>query len=393
MFEQLAHLTAVAIENTTLYDQLREDDRRKDEFLATLSHELRNPLAPIVTAVQLMELAGGLPAPFDESRRVIKRQLVHLVRLVDDLLDLSRISLDKMELQLATADLAGIIHTAVEAARPAIDQCHHTLAVDLPGEPVLVNADAVRLAQVFGNLLSNAAKYTPAHGHIWVSARVEDGTAIVSVRDDGAGITPELLPKVFDLFLQGAAPSKRIGGGLGIGLTLVRRLIDMHGGRVDVRSDGVNAGSEFTVRLAVARAAAPPPVAGTAVAPGPKAARRVLVVDDNRDTANGLAEMLTILGHEVSTAYDGGAAVERAASFQPHVAFLDLGLPVLSGNDAARKIRVLPGGDQIVLVAVTGWGQESDRRRSREAGFDHHVVKPMTLDHLTRLLHNLPVKS
>ena len=384
---QLAHMASVALENARLYEELREGDRRKDEFLATLAHELRNPLAPIRNSLQVMRLAGTDRSTMDDSRAMIERQVQQMVRLVDDLLDISRISRGKMELRRERVELAAAVAGAVETSRPLIDRMGHTLTVTLPARPVHLHADLTRLAQVFLNLLNNAAKYSEPGGRIALTAECEGETVVVRVIDTGIGIPADMLPRIFEIFTQVDRSLERSQGGLGIGLTLVKRLTELHGGEIIARSDGPGRGSEFTVRLPIlpesdieSQAALPP--AETPASP----ARRILVVDDNRDSADSLTMILEILGNEVRTAYDGVEAVEAAEAFRPNLAFLDIGLPRLNGYDAARRIRLLPDGKNVVLVALTGWGQEDDRRRSREAGFDHHLVKPVDPQELERLL-------
>jgi signal transduction histidine kinase/ActR/RegA family two-component response regulator len=370
---------------------LKLADRSKNEFLATLAHELRNPLAPIRNALQVMRLAGGDGKAVDQSRAMIERQVQQMVRLVDDLLDLSRISSGKLELRRKRIELAGVINAALEASHPLIEACGHELTVTLPPEPVHLDADPTRLAQVFLNLLNNAAKYTPQGGHIWLTVERQNGEAVVRVRDTGVGIAAEMLPRIFELFTQVEGTLERSHGGLGIGLALVRRLVEMHGGTVEARSEGLGRGSEFLVRLPVL--AQPPqeqPVASgdnEKVAAAPK--RRILVVDDNRDSATSLGMMLSLMGNETRTAHDGIEAVEMAAAFRPNVMLLDIGLPKLNGYDACRRIREQPWGKVMVIVALTGWGQEEDKRRSSEAGFNQHMVKPVDPAALETLLAGL----
>ena len=390
---QLAHMASIALENARLYEELREGDRRKDEFLATLAHELRNPLAPIRNSLQIMRLAGADRSTMDDSRAMIERQVQQMVRLVDDLLDISRISRGKMELRRERVELATAIAGAVETSRPLIERMGHTLTVTLPTQPVHLHADLTRLAQVFLNLLNNAAKYSQPGGRIALTAELASGgceppdTVIVRVSDTGIGIPADMLPRIFEIFTQVDRSLERSQGGLGIGLTLVKRLTELHGGDIVARSDGPGAGSEFTVRLPILPESADEPEGAAPAAETPALpARRILVVDDNRDSADSLTMILEILGNEVHTAYDGVEAVEAATAFRPDLVFLDIGLPRLNGYDAARRIRQLPGGKNVVLVALTGWGQEDDRRRSREAGFDHHLVKPVDPEELARLL-------
>jgi signal transduction histidine kinase len=381
----------VAHENVTkrklAEDSLKDADRRKDEFLATLAHELRNPLAPIRNGLQVLRLAGGGGEMVEEARSMMERQLTHMVRLVDDLLDVSRITRNKLELRKERVALATVIHTAVETSRPMIEQAGHTFSVTLTPTPVYLDADPVRLAQVFSNLLNNAAKYTEPGGRITLTAERHGTAAVVRVKDNGLGIPAEAQLRVFEMFSQVDRNMERAQGGLGIGLTLVRRLTEMHGGTVHVTSDGPGKGSEFTVSIPVSKdvpekvAAHSTGLDGVAGSP-----RRILVVDDNRDSAESLGMMLRLMGNDVRTAHDGLAAVEVADAYRPEMILLDIGLPKLNGYDACRRIREQPWSNATVIVALTGWGQEGDRRRSQEAGFNHHLVKPVDLDNLTRLL-------
>lgn len=389
---QLAHMTAVAFDNARLYEELRESDRHKDEFLATLAHELRNPLAPIRNALQVMRLARNDPSALESSEAIIERQVQQMVRLIDDLLDLSRISRGKIELRTERVDLSEVLKSAIETSRPVIEEYGHQLTVNLPAEPVPLNADLTRLAQVFLNLLNNSAKYTDRGGQIWLSAERQDDTVVVRVRDNGAGIPPQMLPRIFEMFTQVDRSLERAQGGLGIGLTLVRRLVEMHGGSVEAHSEGTGKGSEFIVRLFVARNAGleNPSEGSNGGDAGPAGRRhRILVVDDNQDAANSLAMLLRMKGHDVRTAYDGLEAVDAAATHKPDVVLLDVGLPRLNGFDVARRIREGESQGHVVLVALTGWGHDEDRRRSKEAGFDHHMVKPADPAALDRVLESL----
>ena len=383
----MADRAAIAVENAQLYRELRDADRRKDEFLATLAHELRNPLAPIRNGLQVLRLSGTETGMVAEARSMMERQLSQMVRLVDDLLDVSRISRNKLDLKRQRVALAAVVHSAVETSRPLIEQARHTLAVALPPDPVYLDADLVRLAQVFSNLLNNSAKYTEPGGRIWLTAEVSGHEVAVRVRDTGLGIPADALPRIFEMFSQVDRNMERAQGGLGIGLTLVRRLVEMHGGTVEVRSDGPGRGSEFTVRLPLAAEGAGGRRAATA-GDGPAATskRRILIVDDNHDSAMSLGMMLDLMGNETRTAHDGLAAVEAAGEFRPDVILLDIGLPKLNGYDACRRIREQPWSRGMVIVALTGWGQEEDRRRSADAGFDHHMVKPVEVDALAKLL-------
>jgi signal transduction histidine kinase len=373
-------------ERRRIEEALKDADRRKDEFLALLAHELRNPLAPLRNGLQVMHLAPGNAAAVEKARGMMDRQLAHMVRLIDDLLDVSRISRNKMELRRERLRLADAVASAVETVRPAVDAAGHHLTVTLPGEPIDLDADLTRLAQVFGNLLGNSAKYTPPGGHIRLTAEARGGEAVVTVADNGTGIPAASLPTIFDMFSQVDRPIERSTGGLGIGLALVKGLVEMHGGTVSAASEGQGRGSVFTVRLPLLRADAP---SAGAAHPGPVSAtpaRRILVVDDNRDSAESMAMMLRLLGNEVAVAHDGVEAVEAAERERPDVILMDVGMPRLNGLDATRRIRERAWGREPVIIALTGWGQEGDRARSREAGCDGHLVKPVALDDLSKLL-------
>jgi len=374
-------------------ERLREADRRKDEFLATLAHELRNPLAPIRTSVELLKANGLPPDVKEQAHPVITRQMQHMVRLIDDLLDVSRIAADKLTLRREPVDMRTVIAQAVETARNAIDRAHHALALDVPDGPVVVQGDDTRLTQVVANLLLNACKYTPPGGRITLTAVSRDGWVEVRVRDTGIGIPASFLPRIFEKFAQ-VTPALDAEGGLGLGLALVRAIAQLHGGSVHVQSDGPGQGSEFTLRLPLAGAGGseadlPAPGLETPV-PGaatrPHHARRVLIADDNDDNANALAELLRHRGHLVETARDGEAAYAAAERHRPDVAMLDIGMPRLNGYEVCKRIREQPWGRQMRIVAQTGWGQTEDRRRSSEAGFDAHLVKPIDPVQLERLL-------
>jgi signal transduction histidine kinase/CheY-like chemotaxis protein len=369
---------------------LRDADRRKDEFLATLSHELRNPLAPIRAAVEVMGRARTDPEIVEQARTIMERQLLHLVRLTDDLLDVSRIAQNKIELRRARIDLREVIDSAVEATRPLIDVSRHTLTVTLPDSPIWMHADFTRLAQAFANLLNNAAKYTPHGGRIRVAVEVRDDTVVVTVADTGVGIPAPMLPRIFDMFTQLQEHKDRTRGGLGIGLALARRLVELHGGTIAAQSDGVGRGSCLTTTLPVAWAPAERP---SALGKERRAASpcRVLVADDSRDTAEMMKVMLGLSGHDVRIASDGEEAVAIAQAFEPQIAFLDIGMPRLDGFAAAARIRELLGG-RVTLVALTGWGQDEDKQRSREAGFDHHLTKPPEPGVLERLIRECSAK-
>ncbi len=368
--------------------RLREQDRRKDDFIALLAHELRNPLAPIRNGLQVLRLSDDRSTR-ERVQAVMDRQLGHMVRLIDDLLDVSRINRSKMELRRGRVRLADVVGSAIETARPAIDEAGHELTVSLPPHPVFLDGDLTRLSQVFSNLLTNSAKYTELGGRIWLSARREGDGVVVTVRDTGIGIPPEALPHIFDMFSQVDRPIERSTGGLGIGLALVKGLVEMHDGSVTAASDGQGRGSSFTVTLpALIDEPAPvSPVVEKADALGPK--RRILVVDDNRDGAESLAMMLGLLSNEVRTAHDGVEAVEAAESFRPEVILMDMGMPRLNGYEATRRIRSQQWGQDITVIALTGWGQEGDREQSRVAGCDGHLVKPVTLSDLEGLLKDI----
>jgi PAS domain S-box-containing protein len=365
--------------------ELSDADRRKDEFLATLAHELRNPLAPITNALEILRLKDPADAETRWTRDVIDRQVRQMTRLVDDLLDVARITRGKIQLRVERVALAGIVHGAIEAARPFIESSGHTLDVTLPSEPVWLDADATRLTQVLLNLINNAAKYTPRGGRIAVEASVSADEARVAVRDNGIGIAGEHLAHVFEMFSQVAPALERSQGGLGIGLALARGLVELHGGHIAAHSAGAGRGSEFVVRLPLAESqAVPAPAAGTA----PVVARqRVLVVDDNRDAADSLAIMLQLSGNEVMTTHDGDSALAQRDAFDPDVVLLDIGMPGMNGYEVARRWREGAGGMRALIVALTGWGQEDDKRRAVEAGFDHHLTKPVDPERLLAVLH------
>ena len=365
-------------------EALQKADRHKNEFLAILAHELRNPMAPLRNGLQLLRLATD-PDAREQARAMMERQLGQMVRLVDDLLDISRISRNKLELRMARIELWAVIQNAVETARPLIEASGHTLTVTLPPAQVHLHADLLRLAQVFWNLLNNSAKYMEPGGRISLTATLQEGEAVVTVEDTGIGIPAEALPHLFEMFSQVDRNLERAQGGLGIGLALVRGLTEAHGGTVEARSAGVGKGSAFVVRLPVIQAGPvhekQPLKDGTAS--GPK--RRILVVDDNRDGASSLAMLLNVMGHDTRTAHDGIKGVELAEAFRPDLIVLDIGLPKLNGLDACRRIRGMSWAKNVVIVAATGWGQDEDRRRSEEAGFDYHLVKPVDAAELTRL--------
>ncbi len=370
---------------------LRQADRNKNDFLAMLAHELRNPLAPLRNGLQIMQLSNNNSAMAAEACKMMERQIGNMVRLIDDLLDLSRISKGKFELRKEKIDLRLVVQDALETSRPLIEGARHQLSVVMPTQPVFVNADRVRLAQVFANLLNNSAKYTERGGQISLIVERQGTDAVVKVKDNGMGISPAVLPKVFDLFTQADRSLERSQSGLGIGLSVVRGLVDMHGGIVEAASEGLGKGSEFIVRLS------------TVVSPALEAEQkdggnayiyapskyRILVVDDNKDAAISLAMMLKIMGHDTRTAHDGVEAVEAAQTFLPDVIMLDIGLPKLNGYDVCRRIRGAAWGKDMILIAVTGWSQEEDKRQSKEAGFNFHMLKPVDPQAVVKLLTGL----
>jgi signal transduction histidine kinase len=395
----VASQAAVALENARLYATVREQkellemaverarlaDRRKDEFLAMLGHELRNPLAPIVTALALMELKSN--GTLQNERAVIRRQVDHLTRLVNDLLDVSRITRGKIQLNREVLEIGSVLAKAIEMASPLLEKQMQKLVIDVPTHGLAVNADASRLAQVFQNLLTNAAKYSDKHSKIELSARKHGEEVIIEVRDQGIGISPELKPRLFDLFVQGERALDRSEGGLGIGLSVAKSLCELHSGKIEVSSEGVGRGSTFTVTVPLASQETPAVTSGS-IELAPRSARttRVLVVDDNIDAARTLQELLTMRGHEVAVASDGLSALNLAREFRPLIALLDIGLPVIDGYELCRRLQEELGRDAVCTIAVTGYGQDSDGLRAREAGFDHHLVKPVALDALIPLI-------
>lgn len=387
LVKQLASMVSAALENASLYDELRQRDQRKDEFLATLGHELRNPLAPIGSALEILRLAKGDDATTDHALELIERQFLQLTRIVDDLLDVSRITRGRIGLRMERVSLQDIVQTAIDASRPLVEGFRQELTVDLPTGTVWLRADPTRLNQVIANLLNNAAKYTPEGGHIHLSVERERDELAIKVRDTGIGISADKLPQVFDLFAQVDPSQERALGGLGIGLFLVKRLVEMHGGTVTAISRGRGHGAEFVVRLPVPSGAAL--LEGPSESPGSTGIvvrHRVLVADDNRDAAQSLCTLLKLWGHEVRLAYDGPQTLEEALRFRPELVLLDIGLPKMHGYDVAQRLREHPELRDVILVAVTGWGQEEDRRHAYEAGFDHHVTKPADLNVLKALL-------
>lgn len=376
-------------------DELREADRRKDEFLATLAHELRNPLAPVRNSLEILKMPNVDGATTQLSRDMIERQVHHLVRLVDDLLDVSRVMRGKIQLRREPVEIAAMMARAVEMVQPLIESRRHILELSAPDESLLLDGDPVRLAQIVANLLANAAKYTEPTGHIWLSVECSGDRAVLRVRDNGIGISPEMLPRVFDLFVQADHPPTKSQGGLGVGLTLVKNLVALHGGTVEAHSPGLGKGCEFVVRLPLmdgkqpkAKADGEPPQ--EAVRPS---GLRLLVVDDNQDAANSLAMLLRLKGHGVRIANNGPTALEIASDYTPDVVFLDIGMPEMDGYEVARRMRRLPGLENVVLAAVTGWGQFEDRLRTSRAGFDHHLVKPPEPNEIDGVLVGIPRKQ
>ena len=375
--------------------ELREVDRRKDEFLAILAHELRNPLGPIRSAVDLLRHLDPYAPPAQENaRQMIIRQTDHMVRLVDDLLDVSRITQGKITVRKEKVGLREVAQSAIETASPCIRQAGHALAVTLPDEDIWVDGDAVRLAQAIINLLHNASKFTPGGGKVSIALAREGDEAVVSVSDTGIGIAPEHSEKIFTLFAQGPHTAERVQDGLGIGLSLVRTLVDLHGGKVSVHSDGLGKGSTFEIRLPVTTAGTQPAAAAPAheapVQELPAAlGRRILVVDDNCDSADMLAALLTFAGHDVVAANDGAGALRKAREMKPDLAFLDIGLPDMTGYDLARAIHAEPGLEGTTLVALTGYGQEKDREDARAGGFSQHLTKPVAYETLLATIDRL----
>ena len=368
---------------------LREADRRKDEFLAILAHELRNPLAPISNSLHILRLCGELSPAMEQIRGIMERQVNHLVRLVDDLLEASRIKHDKIELRKEHIELAGVLCSAIETSRPIIDAAGHQLAIALPAEVVLLNADPVRISQVVSNLLNNAAKYTPDGGQIWLTAKAEGGEAVISVRDTGIGIPPAALTKVFDMYAQADESLERSQGGLGIGLTLAKHLIELHDGRIEAMSAGVGKGSEFIVHLPLA--AESPEATATSLALGcALPVRRILIADDRRDAVFVLGQLLEKMRQDVQIVHSAAAALELARAEPPDVLISDIAMPGMDGYELAQRVRQEPAFRDVTLVALSGYGNLADRERAKRAGFDFHLIKPVSWDALERLLGSLP---
>jgi PAS domain S-box-containing protein len=381
-------------EQREMQEALRQADRRKDEFLATLAHELRNPLAPIRNALHIMRLRANDPPTVEQARLIMERQLGQMVRLVDDLLDVGRITRGKLDLRKERVELASVVKNAVDTTRPLIEAAGHELSVSLPSQPIHLDADPVRLAQVLANLLNNAAKYMDRGGRIWLSAQRSEREVVLSVRDAGIGISASALSTIFDMFTQIEESLEKSRGGLGIGLTLAKQLIELHGGAIEARSEGPGKGAEFIVRLPAV------PVLSAVATPSDEELAheipvrfRILVADDNLDAAESLGMMLRLMGHDVRTVRDGLQAVEEAAAFRPDLALLDIGMPGLSGYDVARRIREQRWGQEIVLIALTGWGQEEDKRKALQAGFDQHFTKPVSPNELARMIARLHAES
>jgi PAS domain S-box-containing protein len=382
----LATVSRNITDRKQMEDALREADRRKDEFLAVLAHELRNPLAPIRNSLHILRLTCQQDPAAERVGEMMERQVNHLVRLVDDLMEVSRITRGKIELRTEPVEVAAVIRSAVETSRPVIEAAGHQLALAIPPEPLTLEGDPVRLAQVFANLLNNSAKYTRPGGQILLSVRQDSNEAVISVRDTGVGISAVMLPRVFDMFMQVDRHADRAQGGLGIGLTLVKSLVELHGGSITAHSEGPGRGSEFVVRLplaAVERRVQDPVKSSPPAVLGP---RRVLVVDDNCDAAQSLGMLLKVLGADVRVVYNGPDALEALASYKPDLVLLDIGMPGMDGHEVARRIRQRPEFQDVTLIALTGWGQEEDRRRSQTAGFDYHLIKPADMSALQTLL-------
>jgi CheY-like chemotaxis protein len=372
--------------------ELREADQRKNEFLATLAHELRNPLAPLRNGLEILRSTQATDAVAERALGVMDRQLRQMVRLIDDLLDLSRISLGRIELRRERVDLAQVLQNAIEISRPLIAQSGHELVIDAAADvpaAIVVNADLTRLAQVFANLLNNAAKYTERGGRITVSAERVGDNAVVRVSDTGIGIPPHMLKRIFEMFTQVDRSLEKAQGGLGIGLSISKRLVEMHGGTLTAASAGIGRGSELTVHLPLAGMALSSPPTAKDESQGGLRPKRIVVADDNVDAAVSLAMMLEMSGNETRTAHDGLEAVEMVEAFAPDAVVLDIGMPKLNGYEACRRIRALPGGERMLIVAMTGWGQDQDKRLSQEAGFDYHLVKPVEPAALERILEGM----
>jgi len=369
-----------------LLGELREADRQKDQFLATLAHELRNPLAPLRNGLALLQNAKSDETVGERAREIMDRQITHMVRLIDDLLDVSRVSRGVLELRKAKVDLSDVLKVAIETSRPHLDAAGHTLRTDVPPEPLLVEGDPVRLSQVFANLLNNAALYTPRGGRVHVSVQRQGETAIVGVQDNGVGIPPEMHERVFEPFIQGREGPRRPHGGLGLGLSLSRKLLEMHGGQIRIRSDTAGHGTLVEVRLPLVPHELSSPMQAPAAAVSANAAPlQILAVDDNRDANESLRMLLHLMGHEICVAHDGATALQAAQASKPNLVLLDIGMPDMDGYEVARRLRARPDFADVPIVAMTGYGQERDRTRSTEAGINAHLVKPVEIAALEAL--------
>jgi PAS domain S-box-containing protein len=391
VYDEQGHLRGFAKVTQDLSERRHMQDLEKaarnvNEFIAMLAHELRNPLAPIRTAVQVIAKSPDDPVTREAMRQTIDRQSAQLARIVDDMIDIARITKGSLVIEHQPVELADVVRRAVETAAPAIDAARHAIDVEVPATGLVAHGDSDRLTQLLANLLNNAARYTPPGGRISVRARREDGHGIISVRDTGRGIEPQVMERIFDMFVQGRSPLERVGGGLGIGLALARRIAELHGGTLVAKSDGENKGSEFIVRLPLSPASQAPAEVQEAVAPPAAVPRRVLVVDDNVDAAATLDLLLRSLGHETRVAHDGMKALDIAREFRPEVILLDIGMPGLDGYEVARRLRAMNHGTSFRIIAVTGWGQDADRSKAKEAGFDVHLVKPVDLGVLSQVL-------
>ncbi|HZN86763.1 MAG TPA: PAS domain S-box protein [Burkholderiales bacterium] len=391
LYDDAGHLRGYAKVTQDLSDRrhlqdLEQATRHMNEFIATLAHELRNPLAPIRAAVQVMAKAGPNDPAQEQLRQTIDRQSAQLARIVNDMIDISKITRGAISIERGPVDMADVARRAVEAAAPLIQSAKHTLEVEVPPEPLCVDGDIYRLTQIATNLLNNAARYTPPGGTIWLSVGADASAATLRVRDTGRGIEPELMQRIFDMFVRGRAPLQRVGGGLGIGLALSRKLAELHGGTLEASSGGPGQGSEFTLRLPLPEAHRRPGPPAPPPALRPSVAQRVLVVDDNADAARMLELLLRSLGHETRIAHDGQEALRVAGVFRPQIVLLDIGMPGLDGYEVARRLRAMRDGPSLRIVAITGWGQDADREKSRQAGFDVHLVKPVEPTELVRVL-------
>ncbi len=390
LFHQRQEIARLLEESRGQAAALQEADRRKDEFLATLAHELRNPLAPLRNGLQVLKLAEGDVERTTAARELMERQLSHMVRLVDDLLDISRISQGKFELKRDRVSVSSVVEAAIEASRPTLEAGGHSFTLSLPNQPLLLNADPTRVAQMVSNLLTNAGKYTPDGGRIELSVFADDTDVFFRVKDTGVGIPSEMLPRVFEIFTQVGRTLDRAQGGLGIGLALVKQLVDMHSGSISAESEGVGRGSTFTIRLPhdSRKAGVVESLASHSkvTTPATLDSRRVLIVDDNIDGAESMATLLELSGHTTRTAHSGPDALEAVRDFRPEVVFLDIGLPGMDGYEVAQRIRAESQVERPMLIALTGWGSHDDRERSRNAGFDHHMTKPIELAQLEQIL-------